>query len=91
MDELEEKIDQQLENISTRQQLAELLELVVEDYELNLSFWNNQDLYSFIRAMSQYVKGTGGYSDYCSGQDANIPTWRLFAEIILAARAYVPE
>lgn len=90
MDEIERQIEKTVEGLATREQFADLLELLARDYDENLFAWNNQDLRSFLRALAVYARGEGGYFREFVTQDTE-PTWALFADMLCAARAYIVD
>ena len=66
------------EKIKTRQDFEFFLKKLIIDFNDNKGDWENSTLESFL-------EGLYGYN-YNSDNDK--PTWKLFAEIILAARVY---
>lgn len=90
MDDIEHQIERSIAELATREQLADLLELLVKDYDENHFAWNNQDLRSYLVALCAYARGEGGYfGEMASSGDK--PSWLGFADMLCAARAFVVD
>jgi hypothetical protein len=51
--------------------------------------WENADLDQFIKGMIGFTRDMDGYyRSYAADVDTNQPSWRLMAEILLAAKVY---
>lgn len=79
---------QKLENINSREKLSEFISTLLEDFKNNKADWENQDLSSFLDAMSSWVESMDGY--YVNRGERipeNIP-WKIFGDILYAAKIY---
>jgi hypothetical protein len=78
----------QAENVRNRQDLAILISDLVDDLRSNKQEWENDNLLDFLEAMSRWVQDMDGYF---MNRGEPIPTdkpWKLFADILMAARIY---
>jgi hypothetical protein len=75
--------------VRTRADFEEFLQLLLHNLHDHPEEWENASLVDFLSAMSGFVRGLEGY--YANFKiDANVesPSWRTFAEILLASRIY---
>ena len=77
------------EKIVTRQDFSRFVDELSKDLEYSKHEWENDDLRQFLEAMSAYAIDVQGFYDN-SGQDvdANLPSWKTFAQILLGAKVY---
>lgn len=87
MDYIEEKLEKSLAEMASKEDFVCFLQLLLDDYQENHSFWQNQDLHSFLTALRAYCAGEGGYMDHLA-IDRAVPNWSNFAEMLCAARAF---
>jgi len=72
-----------------RQSFIKFLSLFHRDYQLNKADWENIDLDSFLEAMIRYSEDIQGYYDNTNQRvDADDPSWKVFADILLGAKIY---
>ncbi|MGN5955886.1 DUF7660 family protein [Sphingobacterium lactis] len=64
--------------MSSKQDFLKFISLLRENLEDNSNEWENNDLESFLT----------GLEGYCIDYDGDDPSWRVFAELLLAARVY---
>lgn len=70
--------------MSSRDDFAAFLESVLEDFrQSGRDEWENLTLESFLDALAAFADGR-----VVDAGDQEAPTWRLFAEIIVAATVY---
>lgn len=78
------------EVVATRDQFIEFL----KELEVNLiecrSEWENHDIQSFIGGLRRFLASSDGYYRNFGLEvvDASQPSWRLFADAMLAAKVY---
>jgi hypothetical protein len=82
MDDSEEALDEAIAQMRSREQFADFLSLLLQDYDENLECWNNQDLRSFIQALAAFAATDGEHRQ---------PAWQTFAEMLCTARAYMVD
>lgn len=84
MDEALYKIE-----VVDRSTFIQFLSLLHEDYLSNRGEWENITLESFLEAIEAYTKDIQGVYDNTNQQiDADIPTWKVFADILKGAKIY---
>lgn len=79
--------------VKDRQSFIRFLQLLQKDFEENKSDWENQDLGSFLEAMTRYGEDIEGYYQNLAKQtgekiNPDAPTWRVFADILRGAKVY---
>ena len=81
-------IEDQAACVQTREDLVAFIETLSTDFMSNQESWANVDLASFLEAMSAWSQ----VMEQCykhRGETINaIPPWRVFADILMAARIY---
>ena len=51
--------------------------------------WENPTLERFLEAMTRYAKDVQGYyNNFHLNIDADVPSWRVFADILTGAKGY---
>lgn len=75
--------------VNSRQSFVEFLRLLLLDYSKSPDEWENDNIGSFLEAMSRYADEIQGYYDNI-GQDvdANLPSWKVFSDILRGAKIY---
>ena len=73
-------------NIKSKEDFLAFLRLLVINNDTNKYEWENKDLESFLNGMIGFVFDIEGFLK-TDVQDLK-PTWKLFAEILLAAKVY---
>ncbi|WP_282697157.1 hypothetical protein [Streptomyces sp. CC208A] len=81
-------IQQMVEGIETREELAEFLRLATEDLKSNPQAWENDSLESFLSAWSAWVTDCPGWFSARGEMTPDIPDWKLIGRMVLAARVY---
>ena len=79
--------------VTDRKTFIEFLELLKEDLKANKSHWENKTLDDFLDAMTSYSEDIQGYYDNRKSEigehiNADIPSWRVFADILKGSRIY---
>lgn len=74
----ESELYQMVQDIKTREDFEFFLEKLVTDYNQNKGDWQNDTLRSYLEALHGI--------NYNSDNDR--PSWKVFAEMLLAARLY---
>ncbi len=84
-DALVEKADA----IQSKADFDAFTQLLLQDYRCHPDDWGNNTLELFLEALAGFVEGMGGYySNVGERIDMERPGWRVFADILLAARVY---
>lgn len=74
--------------VKTKADLEEFLWALIRDLESRPSEWENRTLPEFLEAMTGFVGDLDGYCKNRGELGAPEPTWKLFAEILLASSMY---
>lgn len=75
--------------IVTHNDFLEFLKKYLEDYQKNDMAWVNNDLESFLGAMSNYAEDLDGYYKNTNQKiDIENPTYKVFADILMGAKLY---
>lgn len=75
--------------ITDRKSFSEFLRLLSEDFEKNKDKWQNKELGQFLEAIQRYSEDVDGYyKNMHPEQDANVPSWRIFADILRGGVMY---
>lgn len=77
-----------LELIHSREDLAEFIDQLRQDFESNPEGWQNADIASYLEAMSAWLRDMDGYYQNLGQPVPNSPTWRLIGDILIASKIY---
>jgi len=83
-----ERLLSQLEGVETREELSDFVLALVQDLRDNEDNWENQNLPTFLEAISAWIRDMDGFY---ANQGKDIPhdvPWKIFADILFAARSY---
>jgi hypothetical protein len=81
-------LEQQIESLKTRQDLATFVLALAEDYDTLPDSWENDHLSVYLKAIAAWVSDMDGYFQNRGETVPEQPTWRLLASILLAAKHY---
>ena len=75
--------------ISSKEEFDFFLQCIVKDYIENRNEWENADLLDYLVGLSIYVSDMEGYYKNTEEKvDVNVITWRIAAEMLIAASVY---
>ena len=75
--------------VTDRKSFQEFLRLLLKDYENNHGSWENNRLDLFLEALQGYTGDLPGYYQNNGPEiDADVPSWKKFADILLGAVVY---
>jgi len=75
--------------VNDRKSFSDFLELLLADFKSNPEKWENNHLETFIEAMQRYTLDFEGYYRNVHPQlNPDLPTWRVFADILRGAVIY---
>ena len=75
--------------IRDRKQFADFVNALSRDWEEGGDKWENRDIGSFLEAMGAWLEGSMGYyRNFSLDVNPDEPSWRVFADALLAARVY---
>jgi hypothetical protein len=75
-------------SVRTREDFLAFLEAFFADYEVNGLDWENNDLGSFLEAMSGWGRDMDGFYANMGEDPAQISPWQMVADLLIAARVY---
>lgn len=81
-------LDVTLENIYSRNDLADLVDQLRRDFEDHPETWANRDIRSYLEAMGAWLRDMDGLNLNLGISIPDSPTWRTIGEILLAAKEY---
>ncbi len=82
------ELHEQVDSISTREDLVVFIERLRTDLEAEPSSWENTDLGRFLDALSGWTADLDGYFENRGERVPEAPSWRLVGQMLLAARHY---
>jgi len=75
--------------VASRQDFIKFVEYLNADYRERKSEWENGDLESFLGGLSAFANDMGGfYRNMGEAVDIETVTWRMAAQMLLAASVY---
>jgi len=80
--------NEKLNNINSKQDFVEFVELLASNFKNNSEEWANKTLLDYLESISSWTEDMEGYY-----QNNNIPipenvNWKVFANILIAAKMY---
>ncbi|BCW35138.1 hypothetical protein StoSoilA2_11940 [Arthrobacter sp. StoSoilA2] len=72
----------------SRQDLADFIDQFRLSLRQDPGSWENGDLESFLEALSAWTRDMDGYFANLGEPVPDVPSWRLIAQMLLAARVY---
>jgi hypothetical protein len=86
---LEEQIQAIVDSTTTKDDFRRVLALLVRDATQNVSEWENQTVERYLSAMLAWLDAADGYyKGHSIDIDTDLPNWRVFSDLLLAARVY---
>lgn len=77
-----------IEFVRTKQDLADFVSHLRSDFMENPIEWENQTLDRYFDAMESWIRVIDNYAENSGDADVRHPSWRTFAKILAAAKAY---
>ena len=75
--------------VTDRKSFEEFVDLLLKDFRKNGDEWENNRLELFLEAVKRYSEDLDGYYRNLHPElDADVPTWRAFADILRGAVVY---
>jgi hypothetical protein len=81
-------VDEQVELIDTREDLVAFVEQLRSDHEEHPESWGNSDLDAFLDGLAGWIDDMAGFLSNRGVDAEEVPVWRLFGLMLLAAAAY---
>ena len=77
------------DKIHSKDDFIKFLGFFLEDYHENFEKWENSNLESFLQSMLSWTEDADGYYQNIEASDIiDNPSWRLFADMLLASTMY---
>ena len=83
-----DKLQEHLERIKSRQDLAAFVSLLSDDLFSNSQDWENVSLKDYLGAIAAWCEDMDGYFINLGLPVPQSPSWQTIAQILLAARSY---
>ena len=77
-----------VESVTSKEDLAELIDELRRDLVYNADTWENTDLATYLEAISAWLRDLDGYYENRGEPVPSNPSWKVMGEILLAARTY---
>jgi hypothetical protein len=81
-------VHETVELIETREDLVAFIEQLRSDHEDHPEGWGNNELASYLDGLAGWTDDMAGYLTNRGIDSDEIPVWRLFGMMLLAAAAY---
>ena len=81
-------LDEPLNSIGSRQDLAAFIQSLISDYESDAESWENNKLVSYLGALAGWTEDMDGYFHDIGQEVPEQPSWSLFGKMLLAAKYY---
>jgi hypothetical protein len=79
---------EQLRNIKTKNDFIDFIIALIEDFKLNPDSWENQDIVSYLEAMSAWIKDSDGLYKNTGEKLPKPSDWKVMARLLYAAKIY---
>lgn len=80
--------DLSVETINSRADFVQFVRELCTDLETSAESWENSDLRSYLEAVAAWIEDMDGYYRNSDQPLPQQPSWKILAEILLAARVY---
>ena len=77
-----------IDSIKSRQDLAQFVRELGEDFEKNPQSWENDTISNYMEALAGWIDDMGGYYKNQNQPVPETPEWKTFAQMLHAARYY---
>jgi hypothetical protein len=74
--------------VRTREDLVAFLAALRADHDAHPDTWTNADLGSFVAALAAWAEDMEGFYENRGEDLSRVPPWRVFADLLMAARVY---
>ena len=89
MDSDEASLEEMVCHLDSREDLVRFVYALQVSHTEHPEVWDNRDLATFLGAFAAFLNDAGGYYRNAKlNVSADTPSWRLFADCLLAARVY---
>jgi hypothetical protein len=74
--------------VSSKDGLVKLIAAMVKDLRDNPDEWENKDLSSYLEAIASWIEDMDGYYENINQPLPKDTNWKVFADILMAAKIY---
>lgn len=85
---MKDELTEQLNSISSRQDLAAFIQSLISDYESDSESWENKNLVAYLDALAGWTEDMDGYFHNIGEEVPEQPSWSLLGKMLLAAKYY---
>jgi hypothetical protein len=81
-------IEKIVQNITSKEDFIEFVGALAQDFKTNTSQWENKSIDNYLEAVQGWTEDMDGYyinNNYPIPENVN---WKVFAEILIAAKMY---
>jgi hypothetical protein len=82
------RLSERVNQVRSKEDLADFVNALRADLAGNSGNWENPTLDRFLRAMEDWVRVMDNYYRNTGQPLADQPTWKTFADILMAAKMY---
>jgi hypothetical protein len=82
------ELHEQIKQIKSKEDLADFVSALKLDLEADPAGWENPTLARFLDAMECWIGSMDNYYKNAGQPPVEHPTWRTFADILLASKMY---
>lgn len=75
-------------SIKNKNDFVNFISALVKDLKENSEQWENKDLCSYLNGMVSWIEDMDGYYENTNQPLPNNVTWKVFSDILMAARTY---
>jgi hypothetical protein len=81
-------LPERIASISSKEDLADFVKLLLDDLRNNRDGWENQTLERYLFAMEDWIRDMDGYYINTGQQVPLVPSWKTIGDILYAAKIY---
>jgi hypothetical protein len=81
-------LHERIESIKSKEDLADFVEALRSDLEVNAADWENPTLDRFLEAMAVWIRSLDQYYKNTGQPRADLPSWKTLADILYASKIY---
>jgi hypothetical protein len=86
--EIRMELHDRANRISSKEDLADFVGALRVDLATNPGNWENPNLDRFLSAMEDWIRAMNNYYVNAKQSPVDQPTWKTFADILMAAKMY---
>lgn len=83
-----QEIEKNAQNVKSREDFIIFLDYLIRDFKENLNNWKNRDIPSYFEAMQSWIEDMDGFYQNNNISISKNIDWKIFSDILMAARIY---